>query len=1257
MASLRPGGRDFERVCKWALENVPEYRQRLRHVWLWDDWPGRWGRDAGIDLVAEDQEGGLWAVQAKHYDPAYAIKKADLDSFLSESSRPGFTYRLLIASTDHLGPTARRTLDAQEKPVGTLLRSQLEALDVAWPATVTRLRPVKPKRKRPRPHQRLALADCAAGLDKSERGQLVMACGTGKTLVAPFLAERMAAKRVLVLVPSLSLLAQTLREWATATDFDYLAVCSDDTVTKDEHDAVVASTSELGVPVTTDAARVARFLRRRGTGTKVIFSTYQSSQQIAAAQTAGVPAFDLVIADEAHRCAGPQAGVFATVLDAAKIKARKRLFMTATPRYFTGRVKREAKEANWEVASMDEVEKFGSVLHRLTFAQAIDQDLLSDYQVVVVGVTDSEAHDLAARGAFVTQDGHAVTDARTLARQLGLLRAMAKYDLRRIVTFHSRIEYATRFASSLPETRAWLPARRRPSGDLWTDHVSGKMTAGERDARLRRLRAVGSGERGVLTNARCLTEGVDVPTLDGVAFIDPRRSQVDVVQAVGRAIRKAEDKTVGTIVIPVLVDEDTDPEDALASGEFDRVWEIVRALRDHDEDLAEELDELRRGQGMRGTVSERPSKIALDLPVAVGSAFARAFDTRLVERATTSWQEGLGAARAYRAEHGDLRVPPGHVTHDGFKLRIWIDNCRGRQGRLSPAQTAELDALGMIWDPLDDQWRRGLAAAQGFHAQHGHLRVSRSMRYDGINLGLWVQTRRQEYRRGDLTRERRFELDSLGMIWDPFEDDWQQGMAAARIYCEGRGDLRVPQKYRSPEGFRLGTWIFSRRMEHKSGRLSAERVAELDALGMVWEPHEETWQRGLRSARRYHDEHGDLRIPKKHVEPDGFRLGSWLDNRRMEHRAGKLSARRIAMLEALGISWVPWESDWQQGLAAARAYAAEHGDLRTHGNYVTPDGIKLGRWLQGRRRAWRKGILPPEHCAELNELGMVWIPDERGDAWQRAYAAAAKYRASKGDLLVPQSYETADGFALGAWISNQRTLRRREELSAGRVAGLEALGMVWDALDEDWQRGISVARDFQKAQGHLRVPRSFVSADGYPLGWWITYRRHDRKRGRLAPERIKALDSLGMVWDPFGSAWEKGISHAQAYRQANGHLRAPRDFVADDGFRLGSWLHARRQDRRTGKLAVQGINELDALGMVWDPYEEAWQQGLAAARQYRAEHGDLGIPSGYVTSDGLALGSWIYNRRAEKRKGKLAPDRVAQLEALPGWTWDASKKA
>ena len=263
-----------------------------------------------------------------------------------------------------------------------------------------------------------------------------------------FITEKLAAERTLVLVPSLSLLAQTLREWTanTKTGFDFLPVCSDETVA--EPDAVVANTSDLGFPVTTKPQEIAAFLRRRS-GRRVIFATYQSSPEIAKAFRLGrVPAFDLVIADEAHRCAGRISSDFATILDSEAIKAHRRLFMTATPRYFTGRVVREAKEADFEVASMDNKAKFGPVFHKLGFAEAIERALLTDYQVVVIGVDDATYRDWAQRGRFVTLDGTKVTDARTLAGQIGLAKAMRRYDLHRTITFHSRVKRAREFANS-----------------------------------------------------------------------------------------------------------------------------------------------------------------------------------------------------------------------------------------------------------------------------------------------------------------------------------------------------------------------------------------------------------------------------------------------------------------------------------------------------------------------------------------------------------------------------------------------------------------------------------------------------------------------------------------------------------------------------------------------------------------------------------------------------------------------------------------
>ena len=307
-------GRQFERICKWYLQNDPKYKLQLSKVWLWSEWPGRWGPDAGIDLVAQTHDKAFWAIQAKAYASTRHITKADVNTFLSESSREGFAYRLLISTTNFIGRTAERTLHAQEKPVGHILLSDLEKSQLAWPDSPEELeaKPLEPKK--PRPHQQKAVSNVCKGFLEKDRGQLIMACGTGKTLIAPWIAEELQSQSVLILLPMLSLLAQTIREWTenACHSFNYLPVCSDDTVRG--ADRLIARTSDLGLPVTTDPTEVVDFLRKPGR--RVVFSTYQSSPVIAKAfSNCSVPPFDIAFVDEAHRCAGPSLGTFATILD------------------------------------------------------------------------------------------------------------------------------------------------------------------------------------------------------------------------------------------------------------------------------------------------------------------------------------------------------------------------------------------------------------------------------------------------------------------------------------------------------------------------------------------------------------------------------------------------------------------------------------------------------------------------------------------------------------------------------------------------------------------------------------------------------------------------------------------------------------------------------------------------------------------------------------------------------------------------------
>ena len=751
----RRRGDQFELVVHWFLCSDPVYKRRLRRVWLWNEWPGRWGADAGIDLVAEDYEGQLWAIQAKAYDPAYSVTKADVDTFLSESSRSVFAFRLLIATTDRVGQTARRTMAAQQKPAALLLFTDLMASELEWPESPGDLRPPSERAKLPRPHQEEAIEAVVAGFANSDRGQLIMACGTGKTLSALFISERLAAMRTLVLLPSLSLLAQTVREWSAnaSVDFAFLPVCSDDTVV--DPDAPIGSISDLGYPVTTAPGEIAEFLQRGGR--QVVFATYQSSARIAEAfRLGGVSEFDLAIADEAHRCAGRVSNDFGTVLDQEAIPARRRLFMTATPRYFTGRIIRAARDADFELASMDDAERFGHVFHRLSFAEAIERDLLSDYQIAVIGVDDVTYREWADRGRFVTTDGITITDARTLAAQIGLVKAMRQYELRRTISFHSRVASARAFASSLPDVIAWMPLEQRPVGAVWATHVSGDMPTGERTLRLERLRHIEGEISGVLTNARCLSEGVDVPTLDGVAFIDPRRSEVDIVQAVGRAIRKAANKKVGTIVIPVFIGTGDDAEEVLNDSVFRPVWDVVKALRAHDTELAEQLDALRRQLGRGQRQIELPSKIHFDLPARISIDFAAAFAVRLVEQSTAAWWFWFSLLDQYGAREGHPNPPATHVEQ-GHRLGAWVSAQRSHYGRceLEQERVSKLEALpGWSWDRFADRWEEGFSHLLAFVEREGHSSVPSEYVKDGYALGKWLSVQRSQFTKNILAADR-----------------------------------------------------------------------------------------------------------------------------------------------------------------------------------------------------------------------------------------------------------------------------------------------------------------------------------------------------------------------------------------------------------------------------------------------------------------------------------------------------------------------
>ena len=608
----------FERLMRTYFTEDPLYRERFGGVWLWGEWAARQrgfdGTDTGIDLVAEEREGGYCAIQCKCYAPDTTLSKKDLDSFVSASARKPFTSRIFVDTGSNWGPNARKTIDGLT-PACTVLRfGDLAERPFDWP-DLTRGKPEDLALRRTvfslRPHQQDACDDVIAGFRTHDRGKLAMACGTGKTFTALRIAERVAGDggRVLYLVPSIALFAQAMREWADQRELPhrYIGVCSDTRAGRQDEDA---SLQELEIPVTTTPDKVAAALRsRRKDAMTVVFSTYQSLPVIEQAQRERAPGFDLILCDEAHRTTGVErpgddTSPFVLVHDGKRIRARKRLYMTATPRLYTDSAKSKAVDHGVDVFSMDDEAVYGPELHRLPFSKAVERGLLADYKVVVLTLSESSV-DAAMQAHLAAGTSELnITDA---AKIVGCWQALQdpehtgrakRRPLKRAIAFTNTIASSKRLVEHWGDVveRAieQLPkAQRQRALRTQTQHVDGQHHALDRKARIEWLKGEEANACRILSNARCLSEGIDVPALDAVLFMTPRSSHVDIVQAVGRAMRKAEGKEHGYIVLPIAIPQGVDPAKALNdNARFAVVWSVLRALRSHDDRLDAEINKI-----------------------------------------------------------------------------------------------------------------------------------------------------------------------------------------------------------------------------------------------------------------------------------------------------------------------------------------------------------------------------------------------------------------------------------------------------------------------------------------------------------------------------------------------------------------------------------------------------------------------------------------------------------------------------------------
>jgi superfamily II DNA or RNA helicase len=1180
---------------------------------------GLGGMDYGVDGVLQTLLGDLSAYQVKFRTGREPMTWRELSTFMGLADSPHIRSRILITNCDEL-PTVINDRQGffciRGSDLDRMEVSDFQAIE-AWLAEAA----IQAPKKKPLPHQEEALAAIVPTLQKESRATAIMACGTGKTLVTLWTAEQLSARKILVLLPSLALLRQTLHEWLKETSMDnlaYLCVCSDPTV-KGDADEISTPQSDLDFEVSTNSEVVRRFLDAPFDGTKIVFSTYQSASVVGEAMKPE-ESFDLGIFDEAHKTAGREGRNYGYALDDSKIRIEKRLFVTATPRHYNP--SKQTKEGEATIAfSMDDPKVYGPQCFTLTFSKAANLGIICGYKVIISVITSDQVNNELLSKGLVHVQGDEVL-AQQVANQIALRDAVAQYGVSKIFTFHSTVKAAASFVAHGSEgVGSHLP-------EFDALYVSGAMPTAHREKLMQEFRRI---DRGVMSNARCLTEGVDVPAVDMVAFLSPKKSKVDIVQAIGRAMRRSGSKDVGYILIPLYLEQKAGEslEEAVARANFEEVWDILQSLKEQDEVLADLIREMAEAKGRGKGENKNPLGDRIDYvgPVLSLESLRESITAHSLERLESSWDVNFGKLQTFKQEHGHCRVSQLSKT-DGL-LGRWVSTQRvlHLKGILLAERVTKLESLGFEWDPIANDWEKLFNALRVHKQQHRDCDVSLKQNQ---SLRNWIAKQRAHYSKGTLSKEKVLRLESLGIEWDKLESNFEESFRDLMAFKTTYGHCRVPVK--SEDYLDLGYFVLSKRRQYLLGKLSPDRIARLESIGFEWAPNASDWEKMFEDLKTYKHNHGDCRVPISYSfnKP----LANWVSKQRKSYSEGKLSPDYITRLEELGFEWDLIAALWEDQFNELVKFRQEHGHCRVPKRSLTYS--KLGGWIINQRQKYLKGYLQPTYISRLDALGIEWKPFS--DEWERRFHDLEIYKKEYGNCNVPTTFRQRK---LAQWVSRQRKNYASGEITPEHKTRLEQLGFNWRPYSEKWDTKILALKSYKQKHGHCLVINRH-----HELGPWVNWLRQQFSKGKLSKEQISNLEDLGFEWDPLSAKWEIMFNRLIQYKKEYGNCRVVREL--EEYKDLGVWVAMHRQAYKKNKIPRERISRLEEIGFEWDIYQSDWEDYFSQLVEYQTKYGHCRVPSGW--KDNKSLASWVLTQREYFSNGEMLSERINRLEKM-GFEW------
>lgn len=1168
-------GKIFEVFAKYYFLVSPIEKDNYKNVWLFEETPlevrnklNLGNQDYGVDLILQDIEDQFFVVQCKYKNHEStklnwsADKIANLFAFCPNAD--GYIVFSNAIDLDKVSKTRHDKFTFYG--IANLNEIEKETFLSIY-TLLAKNHLVERKLFDPLPHQQIAIQECVQWFTEGHepRGQLILPCGAGKTFTALWIKEKIHSKNTLVLVPSLALLRQIKNEWSKQrrTVYQYLCVCSETDIDKDATDSLVTHTYEVDTRVTTSSEHVKSFLLKPF-DEKVIFSTYHSLHVIANAIKGLSLEFDLTFCDEAHKTAGVGNNKFSLVHDNNQVPSKYRLYATATPRIVKETLKKKLGDDLKYAYDMNDPNTFGYEFHRMTFKDAIEEKVLVDYKIVAIGVNNDQLKDYIEQRRFVDEK----LSIDELANNYALEHVMKKYNANHGLTFHSRVklaqEFSDRHGQLFPSTKTYS--------------VNGDQPTSYRNLVLEEFR---NSEKAIVSNARCLTEGVDVPTIDLVYFCDPKNSKVDIVQAVGRALRKKEGKKLGLIVVPIYHSKKNDVENSISSGSFKNLLQVIRSLCDQDERLQDEINFIAFGKGKRksnkidivtSSFIEEQDKIILE---GFEEKLRNSLFDQIIEKSSNNWDLWFLKLKSYL--NTNKKYP---TKRDDKDLYNWIANQRNRKknSTLKNEELRKLNSIKFVWNVVEWKWERMFLQFQEYSNEN---LFPPCKGIDDDELVTWYKYQ-QSYIKDNtiITPEQKRRFLSIDKIF--------QGLPSRKKWFEPYREL-VNFRMENPEKWpqynrddktstenKLYIFCQTMRKRYRENDLGDFWFEKMTSIDFNFEGKTDNWT-------QYWQKIKDILKTRKSISSQniGENVYSWIIRHRKKYEEGKLSDYHTKKIEELNLD--RYFGTWQQKFNRIKEWILKNDKLPTR---TTKKDFHT--WLNSQRTRYKNNRLTDEQIKALESIDydLDAKGKERNEQKWLEYFNKLKTFIEKNNQYPGPKHEKE----LYIWVQSQRAakagnLRNRKPLSKKRVDLLNSINFIWigeGKANQPWEDSFAEFRIYVMPNGRLKLPSTINGERNFLYTWW-TNKKLAFERGKLADDRIMAFKSIGIDFasiknnskrDGF-TKWANGLHKISNFIKDNGHYpRAGKDRVQQN---LYSSLARTKRAFNNGELSEKQLELLKEL--------------------------------------------------------------------------------